>query len=1171
MAVFEGITDKTSAYTYTLVNTTTGLTAALSTNVLTVSGLTPDSGSTDIRATSGSVTLEKTYSIGKSKAGPQGADNQDFSFLDANLSAVQGTLAAGLLMNSDVFGYHGAIGNGVTAALSDFTSFLDKDGNFYLGGNSSGATDSTGGYFAWNNSAKSLLISGSKAQVEVDKFFLGNVGTQFISGSDGNIRISGDVEFEGRNSNGATVYYDNFASYTNGAAVIPANSPQVDGSGVGYYKSGAGEVVTVNTPSNVGGYSGKVLRLGNSSGNDYVYLTGNKLIPFNENSLYEIEFRYKHEAGSGTVYAGIVGFASDGTTYVNVTGANSLSSQHYIATSAQGSSVNGNDWIIRKGYFKGHASTGTVGGQHNSDTDPAVLHSNVVNGYITPMFLANYNGVAGKVLLDYIKITEIGGGGSTKISGDSITTGTIKSNNLSTTVGTSLGLNDGIMKIGGTNAYTSTNGILLDGPNAKFAVGIASGNYMRFNHTAGKLEINTPNFTIDNSGNVAVSGNITVSNPSDFADANAENPIVYDFGGNGSQTIQDNAVWRKTWNNAGAWTGGSGQAVGYTATTTGAKLNAYYSSGYGTYDFGIVSVNSQQRANNPVLEWDMKINSVGTYNGMQVGLWNDATNLNNSAVPNLAYGIEINSDDIIVRAHDNTTSAGTFSSAIVVGDLIRLRIRVKSEGGAELSIFKNGDFTSPAHTYSYGTVGTETTLHIGTAVNTYYGQSSQAVEHQKVAFGTPLGPTTIISGNGISTGILESSNLTGTAGSQFNLNDGKFKLGGTTSPKLEWDGATLSVKGQITVEGGYNSSAGELFGNPTGKLLKSDGRPGGWSAGYSNNSADTIKSTDLSDGNGAIVELSSTTDAEIGMVSHAFPIEVQQNYKINLVLKADLADSNGLYIRIYEYDSELPAGKDSISNNSDGSSTSVSNVQEDTRQNSVTWTNDAGSAVTTENGPITTSYVSYNGTYTPTATAKYFSVVILNWGGMAPTATKLFLKSMNVRKVSQGTTITGAGISTGLIQSVNLNADSGSKINLDDGSMIMGGTSSPGFEVTAEGFVTATNLTEKFVIVNSSNQSQYFQNYDISGGSTNDATRLILDGSLGGSVTMNLTIEEAPDFQISDIKFPANVGSDAISDMELKIATDDPVTFNTSTSTGFYSGLKSLGAQLLSVALARSS
>jgi hypothetical protein len=69
---------------------------------------------------------------------------------------------------------------------------------------------------------------------------------------------------------------------------------------------------------------------------------------------------------------------------------------------------------------------------------------------------------------------------------------------------------------------------------------------------------------------------------------------------------------------------------------------------------------------------------------------------------------------------------------------------------------------------------------------------------------------------------------------------------------------------------------------------------------------------------------------------------------------------------------------------------------------------------------------------------------------------------------------------------------------------------------------------------------------------------------------MNLTIEEAPDYVISDIQFPSNVGSDAISDMELKIATDDPVTFDDNPSTGFFSGLKSLGTQLLSVALARS-
>ena len=67
----------------------------------------------------------------------------------------------------------------LTAALSDFTSFLDSSGNFYLGGNSSGASDPTGGYFAWNNTDKSLLISGSNANIEVDKFFLGSGTSQY--------------------------------------------------------------------------------------------------------------------------------------------------------------------------------------------------------------------------------------------------------------------------------------------------------------------------------------------------------------------------------------------------------------------------------------------------------------------------------------------------------------------------------------------------------------------------------------------------------------------------------------------------------------------------------------------------------------------------------------------------------------------------------------------------------------------------------------------------------------------------------------------------------------------------------------------------------------------------------------------------------------------------------
>jgi len=53
---------------------------------------------------------------------------------------------------------------------------------------------------------------------------------------------------------------------------------------------------------------------------------------------------------------------------------------------------------------------------------------------------------------------------------------------------------------------------------------------------------------------------------------------------------------------------------------------------------------------------------------------------------------------------------------------------------------------------------------------------------------------TTISGNRIQTGIIQSNNLAASAGSLFNLNDGTMKLGGDTTPTLEFDGINLIIK-----------------------------------------------------------------------------------------------------------------------------------------------------------------------------------------------------------------------------------------------------------------------------------------------------------------------------------------------------------------------------------------
>ena len=175
------------------------------------------------------------------------------------------------------------------------------------------------------------------------------------------------------------------------------------------------------------------------------------------------------------------------------------------------------------GSADGDLRTNTKGGAHYLAyyaTNPRGGRWVHMQSPLYPYQLYDENPIAAQRILDFLLKKDIAQEsyqqGLTTITGDMISTGKIRSTNLSTTVGTELGLNDGVIKIGGTSAYTSNNGILLDGPNAQFAVGNASGEYVRFNHTADTLEINTSNFSIDASGNVSITGDITLTNPEDL-------------------------------------------------------------------------------------------------------------------------------------------------------------------------------------------------------------------------------------------------------------------------------------------------------------------------------------------------------------------------------------------------------------------------------------------------------------------------------------------------------------------------------------------------------------------------------------------------------------------------------------------------------------------------------
>lgn len=131
------------------------------------------------------------------------------------------------------------------------------------------------------------------------------------------------------------------------------------------------------------------------------------------------------------------------------------------------------------------------------------------------------------------------------------------------------------------------------------------------------------------------------------------------------------------------------------------------------------------------------------------------------------------------------------------------------------------------------------------------------------------------------------------------------------------------------------------------------------------------------------LKVSDSSDDSIGVAYPAFRVDTADEYKLTVHYKGSAVESQGLYIRVMEYDSELPVGKTHISN---VASASAAVVQEDTRQ-ITTWK---------ENEGIPTSWTTSTFTYSPTSTAKFASVAVLRWTAAAAT-TALYLKDLLVQ------------------------------------------------------------------------------------------------------------------------------------------------------------------------------
>ncbi|NUF28695.1 hypothetical protein HUN28_00665 [Acinetobacter oleivorans] len=145
------------------------------------------------------------------------------------------------------------------------------------------------------------------------------------------------------------------------------------------------------------GQAGRVIQLGNNTGNDMVWMHPNNFIPFDATKTYRLRARYRRRSGAGSVYIGVSQKTPDKALYVTTSNtlSSDMGSSNYVLN-AQTPVFD--QWQEVVAYFKGR-STGAAAGS-GSQASPRTIAQQA--GFITPMFLANYQNQTGIVELDYL-------------------------------------------------------------------------------------------------------------------------------------------------------------------------------------------------------------------------------------------------------------------------------------------------------------------------------------------------------------------------------------------------------------------------------------------------------------------------------------------------------------------------------------------------------------------------------------------------------------------------------------------------------------------------------------------------------------------------------------------------------------------------------------------------
>jgi hypothetical protein len=203
------------------------------------------------------------------------------------------------------------------------------------------------------------------------------------------------------------------------------------------------------------------------------------------------------------------------------------------------------------------------------------------------------------------------------------------------------------------------------------------------------------------------------------------------------------------------------------------------------------------RKDGGIFEWDIVVSD--NYPATVIGLYKETpSTFHKEEQHHAIYFHSFSGAGNQIRVIENGTEKGTIKLNAWVSNtptLFRVSIQLKPTG-AVYKIFKNGDFTAPYATYDSQASGL-TNRYVRPGVSIY--NTSNNVLFSRMTGGKSLGMSTRISGNGIQTGGIQSTNWGTVNGSRLDLDAGTFKLGGSASPKLSWDGTSLDIIGNIQV------------------------------------------------------------------------------------------------------------------------------------------------------------------------------------------------------------------------------------------------------------------------------------------------------------------------------------------------------------------------------------